>query len=188
MNSRENRNARYNEGVNPANHTKADTARNRRKRECRLPSSFSPVFPVTEAKKDRCIPLNASRWESPAVLNASDREGGVYSLEPESSARIRAPASPQENSSRLNASLMVARNCKNAERKPLPKPLKNAASATNAPCCLLYVPVTDRRLPLSTMQALPEDEYSLPGYRDSTKTAGMMHSTLPVAEPEAQEP
>ena len=97
MNSRENRNARYNEGVNPANHTKADTAKNRRKRECRLPSSFSPVFPVTEAKKDRCIPLNASRWESPAVLNASDREGGVYSLEPESSARIRAPASPQEN-------------------------------------------------------------------------------------------
>ena len=52
--------------------------------------------------KFKCIPDNASICESPAFLKLSDKFMSVYSFIPESKARSKPPALPQEYIIRLN--------------------------------------------------------------------------------------
>ena len=77
-----------------------------------FPRIFFPVPPAIDEKKERCIPLSARTWESPAFLKVSHKELSVYSLEPESKAKIKPPALPQPYMSLLNANLQKPLNLK----------------------------------------------------------------------------
>ena len=104
----ENKNALNNDGENPANHTKSKMPENFAKGSYFFPNIFEYKSPVKEAIKERCIPLNARIWESPALRKAFSTSGIKYSREPESSDIINPPALPQDERSRLKALLQTA--------------------------------------------------------------------------------
>ena len=89
------------DGESPAKKTKEHRTRASKKKFFRLPSR--------PARKDRCIPLSARTWDSPALRKDSTRGKSRYSLEPESRARTNEPALPHEKSSLLKFSLATAR-------------------------------------------------------------------------------
>ena len=109
---KEQSNARNNEGESPANHTKNKIPKSLSQKSNFFPRIFFPVPPAIDEKKERCIPLSARTWESPAFLKVSHKELSVYSLEPESKAKIKPPALPQPYMSLLNANLQKALNLK----------------------------------------------------------------------------
>ena len=98
-------NARSKDGDRPANHTNPKIPNSWIQEENFFPDIFENNPADKVEKNERCIPLNARMWESPAFLKSSESFLSVYSLEPERSARMNPPASFQPYISLLNWSL-----------------------------------------------------------------------------------
>ena len=111
-------NARFNEGDEPANHTKRHTAASENHAARFLCPNILPPCSAAVPINERCIPDNARIWTRPALRKASVHAAGKKALSAASSASKSPPASPQLYSSRIKAKRKNARRRLNGEFQP----------------------------------------------------------------------
>ena len=123
-----------------------------------LPKNFLPKVPERPEKKDRCIPLRARTWESPAREKSLQRLLSVYSREPESRESISPPALPHLKSILLNTRRHFARKCVSFPERFASGFLYSSEWTVNAFVEGFHFPLQDMFSPCSIKTDFPSSE------------------------------
>ena len=110
--------ARFNDGAEPANHTKKIIAKSENVTALLFFPNTAPAWMAARLTSETCIPERAKIWASPAFRKAEAQAPSKKSLFAESRASAKPPAAPHPANRCIRAKRSLARTAENGERHP----------------------------------------------------------------------